>query len=70
MGEIISFRPHEGQVRKSRASTDRTGAKILFFTGVRYERMSDPPTALAEDDSGAPHSGGMGARGGKRRRRG
>jgi hypothetical protein len=70
MGEIVSFPPQEGQARKSRASTETTGARILFFTGVRYERMTDPAPALAGGDSGAPRSGGMGARGGKRRRRG
>jgi hypothetical protein len=70
MSEIVSFPPQEGQARKSRASTETTGAQILFFTGVRYERMTDPAPALVEGDSGAPRSGGVGgARGGKRRRR-
>jgi hypothetical protein len=71
MGEVVSFRAPEGQVRKSRAAVDAAGAEILFFTGVRYERAADPEPALAEGDSGAPQSGGMGGRrGGRRRRRG
>jgi len=71
MGEIVSFRPQEGLARKSRASTGTSGAQILFFTGVRYERMAEVKPALVESDSGAPQSGGLGgARGGRRRRRG
>jgi hypothetical protein len=70
MGEIVSFRPQEGKVRKS-ASADAPGAQILFFTGVRYERMAESKPARIEGDSGAPQSGGIGgARGGRRRRRG
>jgi hypothetical protein len=66
MGEIVSFRPQQGQVRKISAAAERTGAEILFFTGVRYERMAD-----CKGDSGAPRSDGIGgARGGRRRRRG
>ena len=69
MGEIVTFRPHGGQFRKRSASADRPGAEILFFTGVRYERMADPVVALAEGDSGAPPAGGLGGAGGRRRRR-
>ena len=66
MGEIILFRPREGQARTARPSVAEAGARILFFTGVRYERMAD-----CKGDSGAPRSDGIGgARGGRRRRRG
>ena len=41
MGEIVSFRPQQGQVRKISAAAERPGAEILFFTGVRYERMAE-----------------------------
>ena len=71
MGEIVLFRPQQGQVRKRSAAAETAGAEILFFTGVRYERMAEARPARMEDDSGAPRSGGIGgARGGKRRRRG
>jgi hypothetical protein len=71
MGEIVSFRPQQGQVRKISAAAERTGAEILFFTGVRYERMSESAPPLVLGDSGAPRSDGIGgARGGRRRRRG
>ena len=66
MGEIILFRPREGQARKTRSSAVGAGAQIMFFTGVRYERMQEP--AQQEGDSGAPPAGGLG--GGRRRRRG
>jgi hypothetical protein len=70
MGELIMFQPREGRVSRSRADAVNAGAQIMFFTGVRYERMADPP-ALAAADSGAPPAGDMGGtRGGRRRRRG
>jgi hypothetical protein len=68
MSEIILFRPREGRLNKSRRTTITTEAKIMFFTGVRYERMADPPPALFDGDSGAPSSPGPGR--GRRRRRG
>ena len=68
MGEMILFRPREGQIRKVRATTLGAGAQIMFFTGVRYERMQEPIPAHQEGDSGAPPAGGLG--GGRRRRRG
>jgi len=68
MGEIILFRPREGQARTARPSVAEAGARILFFTGVRYERMAEPAPSYNDGDSGAPPAGGMG--GGRRRRRG
>ena len=67
MNDLIRFQPAK---RPDRPVPDHHGAQILFFTGVRYERMTDPAPALVEGDSGAPRSGGIGARGAKRRRRG
>jgi hypothetical protein len=69
MGELVLFRPAGGQQRKSRAERGRA-AQILFFTGVRYERMASA-APVHESDSSAPSSGGMGgAGGGPRKRRG
>jgi hypothetical protein len=42
MGEIVAFRMREKASR--RASESPTGdAQILFFLGVRYVRMDEPP---------------------------
>ncbi len=67
MGEIILFRPREGQAREVRNLNAEPGAQIMFFTGVRYERQSEPAPVSGDGDSGAPRAGG---RGGRRRRRG
>jgi hypothetical protein len=63
MGEVVLYRPREGQSRKN-IFTARSGGQVVFFTGVRYERMPDA------GDSGAPPAGGLGGagRGGRRRR--
>ena len=66
MGELILFRPREGRSSKSHSPTT-AGAQIMFFTGVRYERMKDPETVLQgglPDPNPAEGSG----RGRKRRR--
>lgn len=42
MNNVILFRPANSPRRM--ASGDR-GAEILFFTGVRYQRMSEEPPA-------------------------
>lgn len=68
MVEIVLFRPQQGQIRKSRANTQGTSARILFFTGVRYERFVEAKPPLAKGDSGAPPAGDLGGR--RRRRRG
>jgi hypothetical protein len=67
MGELVLFRPAGGQQRKTQAGRGEA-AQILFFTGVRYERMAAAAPAL-ESDSSAPSSGGMGGAGGGRRKR-
>ena len=65
MGEILLFRPRSGPVREQRSTARAESARILFFTGVRYERMLEAP----QDDSDvtAPPAG---KRGSRRRRRG
>jgi hypothetical protein len=66
MGELLLFRPVGGQERKTR-SVRGEPAQILFFTGVRYQRLEETP-APPESESRAPPSGGAG--GGRRKRRG
>ena len=46
MGELVRFRPAEGLERKNNAPRDQD-ARILFFTGVRYQRASDPAARRA-----------------------
>jgi hypothetical protein len=66
MGKVIAFQP-----RKSAGSMRRVGqerdAEIIFFPGVRYERMDDA-RADARKRSG-PASCGASPNGGKRGRR-
>jgi hypothetical protein len=44
MNNVIRFRPADSPRRT--APGDR-GAQILFFTGVRYQRMGEDPPASA-----------------------
>jgi hypothetical protein len=63
MGELVLFRPAGGLERKNCASRDQD-ARILFFTGVRYQRASGPGGPSGAGDSSAPPSGGVGGAGG------
>ena len=57
MGDLIAFRSQRpsGEARPSGA-----GAEILFFTGVRYQRMSeDAPSSIATPHQ--PRQGGKAA---------
>jgi len=55
MGQLIKFpdrpdtsKPLAGFNDDDKISADRSGAKVLFFTGVRYERpLSLPSNRLA-----------------------
>ena len=70
MGELVLFRPAGGLERKNHAARDED-ARIILFTGVRYQRASDPVAPAGEGDSSAPPAGGMGGTGrGRRKRRG
>ena len=42
MSDVIRFRPAKSP---RRSAPDDRGAQILFFTGVRYQRMSEDPRA-------------------------
>jgi hypothetical protein len=69
MGELILFRPASGPRKDSAERAD--AAQILFFTGVRYQRMADPGVVPDGGDSDAPRNGGLsGPGGGRRKRRG
>ena len=63
MGELVLFRPAGGLERKNPAARDQ-GARILFFTGVRYQRANAPIDPSGAGDSNARPSGGMGGAGG------
>jgi len=71
MGELIYFRAAAGADQPRSAPSQATGAQILFFTGVRYQRHL--PADLVDPNSGSssPRGGGMdGAGRSKRKRRG
>ena len=49
MGQVIVFPRHEiekkimaDRIRGAASTSDRQSAKVLFFTGVRYERVPTP----------------------------
>lgn len=62
MCEIIAFQPSGRQ--GSQEAPPVGGAQILFFLGVRYERMEEPAPAAAPDTRGGDPAGGK-----KRKRR-
>jgi hypothetical protein len=69
MGDLISFRPTRNAARANSAPAQPQDARILFFTGVRYGRETEPSPAIVEQD--APPKGGVdGTGGGRRKRRG
>jgi hypothetical protein len=69
MGDLLLFRPSPNAARASRADAPPQDARILFFTGVRYGRETEPGSAAIEQD--APPKGGVdGTGGGRRKRRG
>ena len=68
MGELILFRPAAGPRKESAERGE--AARILFFTGVRYQRAPEPTLGSEGGDSDAPRSGGVSGPGGRRKRRG
>ena len=71
MGDLIAFRPR-GRTQRSEleGATPDGSARILLFTGVRYERSGSSVVDGAPADSRpGPNSIG-GAGGGKKRKRG
>ena len=69
MGELILFRLQPSRSFRS-DHPPSAEAEILFFTGVRYSRMIDPPTLADESGDPTPAEGLSGARRGRKRRRG
>lgn len=60
MGELIRFRPRQGAKPGASPAGEPlgegvSGATILLFTGVRYERHDDPPARAPKSQS--PRSG-------------
>ncbi|MCZ8182098.1 MAG: hypothetical protein O9322_03940 [Beijerinckiaceae bacterium] len=60
MGELIRFRPRQGAKPGTLPAGEPlgnggSGATILLFTGVRYERHEDPPAHAPKSQS--PRSG-------------
>jgi hypothetical protein len=51
MNNVIHFRPPDSP---RRAASGERGAEILFFTGVRYQRMGEEPRAPASQPPRAP----------------
>jgi hypothetical protein len=65
MGDLIAFR---SQKLSGKARSSAAGAEILFFTGVRYQRMTEvAPSSIATPQQ--PQPGGKGGPGRARRRR-
>lgn len=71
MGEVVRFRIAGKDGAEAGAAAPQASARILFFTGVRYQRHEEPIAALPELSADEPPSGGWkGAGGGRRKRRG
>ncbi|MBV1705500.1 MAG: hypothetical protein KGI57_00765 [Hyphomicrobiales bacterium] len=65
MGELVSFETRcAGRERRTMPSRPAGEATILFFTGVRYERMAPAP-----DPNDPPRLGAPGGQPRGRRRR-
>ncbi len=64
MGDVISF-PQQLRAAGRGQSEQAAAAEILFFTGVRYQRMAE--TAPVQSGE-RPRDGGMGAK--RKRKRG
>jgi hypothetical protein len=71
MGDLVAFR-HRDRTQQLQVEDAMSGgeARILLFTGVRYERSESPVgTGAPADSQPGPNSIG-GAGGGKKRKRG
>jgi hypothetical protein len=68
MGELVLFRPRQG---RSSISIDAppSSAQIMFFTGVRYERMTEPAAPQREGGIDPSPTKSVGKSGGGRKRR-
>ena len=66
MSDLIRFQPAKAP---RRSVPDDRGAQILFFTGVRYQRMSEDLLAPAPQASCVAQQQGEGGGGDRTRRR-
>jgi hypothetical protein len=66
MSDLIRFQPAKAP---RRSVPDDRGAQILFFTGVRYQRMSEDLRAPAPQAPCAAQQQGEGGGGDRTRRR-
>ena len=67
MGDLVDFHKIPGRTRKI-ISVPPTGARILFFTGVRYQRWAQDSVDDAPDPKPTSSSSGNG-RGRRRQKR-
>lgn len=67
MGDLVMLRPRSNAAPHPEAQQRPEGAQIVFFTGVRYQRLESTPAPTAKR---TPPKGGLnGAGRGKRKRR-
>jgi hypothetical protein len=66
MSDVIRFQPAKAP---RRSAPDDRGAQILFFTGVRYQRMSEDQRAPAPPASCVARQQGEGGGGDRSRSR-
>ena len=66
MSDVIRFQPAKAP---RRSTPDDRSAQILFFTGVRYQRMSEDQRAPALQASCVAQQRGEGGGGDRSRRR-
>ena len=67
MGEIVAFKKSAWRNRKTSGDAAEGGAQILFFLGVRYQRMDDATAERLTREANERHDRPSG--GGKRKRR-
>ena len=67
MGDLVFFRPRSKAAPDGGAERQFESAEIVFFTGVRYERLEAPLTPEAKRPP--PRGGVNGAGRGKRKKR-
>jgi hypothetical protein len=66
MSDVIRFQPAK---TPGRSAPDDRSAQILFFTGVRYQRMSDDQRAPTPQAAGSAQQKGEVGGGDRTRRR-
>jgi hypothetical protein len=62
MGDLVMFRPRSKAAPDTGAERQSESAEIVFFTGVRYERLEAPPEAKRPPPKGGLNGAGRGKR--------